>query len=101
MAKDKCDCGLKRKVFCENCSAVKMSIMLKNGQKHLKVYSASSGRNVNPVMYSPIKYNHQSPIEIKDKLIKAFMQQSKFSGAVNCLLIHHNHKGYLIEKTAV
>jgi hypothetical protein len=96
MSEKKCTCGFKRKVFCSNCSNVKMSILLKNGQKHLKIKNGN--RNENPVWYSPLKYNGQSPLKIAEKLVRAFHKQIEYQGAANCLFITHNQSNYKINQ---
>ena len=75
-----------------------MSIMLKNGQKHLKVFNATTNRNTNPVWYSPIKYNHQDIKKVINKMADALKKQSTYSGAVNCLLFYDNKTNQFLEK---
>lgn len=88
MAKNKCTCSEKQPVTCKNCSVISMCIMLKNGQKHLKVWNANSQRNVNPVWHSPIKYNSQNPMLVVNKMIQAFNKSTKYTGATNCLMFY-------------
>lgn len=98
MKNNKCNCGLNAHVFCKKCSKIKIAIMLKNGQKHLKIYNPSNNRNENPVWYSPVKYNHQNIELILNKMLQALQKQTQYSGAVNCLMVYNNHNKSFYKK---
>ncbi|WP_435415337.1 hypothetical protein [Polaribacter aestuariivivens] len=72
--------------------------MLKNGQKHLKIYVPATNRNENPIWYSPIKYNHQSSIYVAKKMIEAYKKQPEYFGAANCLMFYYNGTSQFLHK---
>lgn len=90
--KQKCTCGNALPVTCPRCSVLKMCIMLKHGQDHLK-NSSQSGAKFNPVWFSAIKYNRLPLQKIKDKMVNAFLKQPKYSNSANCLLFYTNNNG--------
>lgn len=73
--KKKCTCGAGEKIFCKNCSLIQMSIMLKNGNDHLKVEN-SRGHKCCPVWYSHLKHNYKPERDIIEGMIRRFCETS-------------------------
>lgn len=71
MESKKCKCGAGEKIFCRKCSKIQMSILLKNGNDHLK-YENYRGHKSNPVWYSHLKYNYQTEKEIIEGMLRRF-----------------------------
>lgn len=79
----KCNCALGNKIFCKNCSKVKMVILLKNGYDCFKI-ETPSGFLANPAWYSVLKYNNRSVYQIAEKMEAAF-RKYKLVSATNVL----------------
>lgn len=62
----KCSCTKNNKIFCPNCSKIRMVILLKNGNDHLKI------NGYNPVWYSILKYNTYDIHSIVEKMLRRF-----------------------------
>jgi hypothetical protein len=91
-----CTCAPKRTATCNKCSRIRMAIMLKNGNNHLKT-SGPNGRLNNPVWY-----NYYSKNRKPDNIIIAGMVQrlstSDYAGKFNVLLFFDNLTGTQIQK---
>ena len=83
-----CTCGSGRKIFCSNCSAVQMSILLKNGNDHLK-HENNRGHLCNPVWYSHLKHNRKPLKEIIEGMVRRFYETPMVS-ATNVIEFYEN-----------
>lgn len=72
----RCTCGSSRDIYCSTCSKISMSILLKNGNDHLKLTN-SRGRKVCPVWYSPMKHNGKPEGDIIEKMLHRFFKPKK------------------------
>lgn len=75
MSSKRCKCGAGESIFCKKCSKIQMSILLKNGNDHLK-YQNQRGRKCNPVWYSHLKYNYKSDKYIIEGMLRRFYDSS-------------------------
>jgi len=75
MNSKKCKCGAGESIFCKKCSKIQMSILLKNGNDHLK-YQSQPGRKCNPVWYSHLKYNYKPEKDIIEGMLRRFYASS-------------------------
>ena len=89
-----CSCGNSRKIYCSNCSKISMSILLKNGNDHLKLTN-KRGQKVNPVWYSPLKQNKKPEVAIIEGMLRRFYD-SPFVSATNKLHFYYNNSTDLI-----
>ncbi len=87
----KCSCGANCKIFCPNCSAIKMVILLKNGYSHLKLPS-SRGRNVNPVWYNHLSKNTKGENNLVNAMYRRFLN-SDYNGKANKITFYDNISG--------
>ncbi len=86
----KCTCGRSEKIFCPNCSKLRMSILLKNGYDDLK-YKRRTGELSNPVWYSHLKYNRQDNIDkIAQKMEERLRKNPQYAAAAQVLLFYVN-----------
>ena len=87
----KCNCGLENHLFCPNCSVVKMVILLKNGNNHLKTGTGTNAKN--PVWYSYLKYNRR-PLEIiAIKMRDRVLKDPEYAGRIQVLQFYENIPG--------
>lgn len=84
----KCKCGKGGKMYCRNCSKVRMVILLKNGYDEMKI-TASNGNEYNPVWYSFLKYNRYDIYRIAEKMEQNF-NKSRYKEATNVLQFYIN-----------
>jgi len=87
--KIKCNCGLGNHIFCPRCSKIRMTILLKNGNDHLK-YSRANGVKSNPVWYSHLKYNSMAFDKIAEKMEIRLSKNTELAGAAQVLLFYKN-----------
>lgn len=90
----KCNCGANKKLGCPNCSEIKMVILLKNGNSHLKL-PTSNGRKVNPVWYNYLSKNCKGMHNLVNTMHRRFLN-SKYAGKANKLNFYSNTTGELI-----
>jgi len=92
----KCNCSGKHsaKIYCPNCSKISMSILLKNGNDHLKLTNGR-GRKVCPVWYSPLKYNEKPDKDIIAGMLRRFFK-SPFTNVANKVNFYSNNSDSLI-----
>lgn len=88
MASNKCTCQDQQHIFCPKCSKIQMSILLKNGNDHLK-YENYRGHKSNPVWYSHLKYNHRPEKYIIEGMLRRFFA-SDLVPAANILKFYEN-----------
>lgn len=81
----KCSCGQSNKLYCKNCSKLRMTILLKNGNEHLK-----SSNGSNPVWYSFLKYNRYDLYDIAEKMEANIRKHPEYSSSTNVLLFFIN-----------
>lgn len=86
----KCRCGLANSSTCKNCSKVRMTVMLKNGNDELKFKSGNSDKLFNPVWYSYLKYNRYDENRIADKMAERIKLNPKYAGKVQQLRFYRN-----------
>lgn len=99
----KCTCGKQEKITCPNCSVLKMVIMLKNKQHHLK-YIGSTGKRSNPVWYNHLSKNRKSINELMDGMVRRFTESEaaiKYQGVTNKLMFFDNITKQLIKSYSV
>ncbi len=93
--KKTCDCGeTSRKIYCSNCSRISMSILLKNGNDHLK-HTNSRGKKVCPVWYSPLKQNRKPDRDVIEGMLRRFYD-SPFVQVTNKVSFYTNNTDLLI-----
>ncbi len=90
----RCQCGDSRNIYCANCSKISMSILLKNGNDHLK-YTNARGQKVNPVWYSPVKQNRKPDRDIIAGMLRRF-SASPFVEVANKVNFYTNNTDFLI-----
>jgi len=90
----RCQCADSQNIYCANCSKISMSILLKNGNDHLK-YTNSRGRKVNPVWYSPVKQNRRPDKDIIEGMLRRFYA-SPFTTVANKVNFYTNNTDFLI-----
>lgn len=90
----KCTCSGNRNIYCSTCSKISMSILLKNGNDHLKLTNAR-GAKVNPVWYSPIKQNRRPERDIIEGMLRRFYD-SPFLSVANKVNFYANNSSFLI-----
>lgn len=88
MDNKKCKCGLENKIFCKKCSKVSMSILLKNGNDHLK-YENYRGHKCCPIWYSPLKHNRKPEKDVIEGMLRRFFD-SPLVPAANQLRFYYN-----------
>ena len=86
---NKCTCGLGNKMYCKNCSKVRVVILLKNGHDQLKV-RRGNGEEFNPVWYSFLKYNRYDVYRIAEKIEENVRKHPQYSTAANVLQFYIN-----------
>ena len=84
----KCICGNKNKITCSNCSVLKMVMLLKNGNNHLK-HRQPSGKFVNPVWYNHISKNNK-PINVLMNSMYRRFSLSEFATVTNKVIFYNN-----------
>lgn len=84
----KCTCATKQDVFCSKCSKIQMSLLLKNGNDHLK-YVNARGHKSNPVWYSHLKQNFKPEKFIIEGMLRRFFA-SKMVSATNIIKFYEN-----------
>ena|SRR5699024_3978574 len=84
----KCKCGAGNKIFCKKCSKIRMSILLKNGNDHLKLHNYR-GHKACPVWYSHLKYNYKPEKDIIEGMLRRFYNSSLVS-ATNVVKFYTN-----------
>lgn len=92
----KCVCGANNKIYCPNCSEIKMVILLKNGFSHLKISTSNSKKKFNPVWYSHLSKNRKNENTLVNAMYKRFQNALEYTGAVNKLNFYSNTTGDLI-----
>lgn len=90
----KCTCSEAKNIYCSNCSKISMSILLKNGNEHLK-HTNARGRKVCPVWYSPIKHNRRPERDIIEGMLRRFYD-SPFLTVANKVNFYANNTSFLI-----
>ena len=102
MAKDshkKCQCGNRanRKIYCSNCSDVRMAILLKNGNDHLK-YENNRSQKSNPIWYSILSQNGNGPKKIITGMLRRFSayKDRELVGATNIIRFYDNKTNQLL-----
>lgn len=85
----KCTCGLEKGASCPKCSKIRMTILLKNGNDHLKLGHGKNQRN--PVWYSYLKYNRYPPERIIQKMEERLRAHPKLGSAARFLQFYYNH----------
>ncbi|CAA0186472.1 hypothetical protein V2647_07670 [Tenacibaculum maritimum] len=90
----KCTCGAKNKIYCPNCSEIKMVILLKNGYSNLKI-KLSNGKLVNPVWYNHLSKNRKSANVLVNAMYRRF-QDSVYVGKANKINFYNNATGLLV-----
>lgn len=83
-----CTCGRSQKVYCPQCSKVRMVILLKNGFDHHK--KKVGNREYNPVWYSFLKYNPKDVHAIAKKMEENLRKHPEYSQAANVLQFYIN-----------
>jgi len=81
--------GRTDKIFCPKCSDLRMTILLKNGNDHLK-YRRANGELSNPVWYSRLKYNGRDAYKVADKMVESLRKDPKFGPAAQVLMFFIN-----------
>ena len=71
MESKRCTCGAGQKIYCKNCSKIQMTILLKNGNDHLK-HQNNRGHLCCPVWYSLLKFNKKTEKEIIEGMLRRF-----------------------------
>ncbi|MCD8435852.1 hypothetical protein LNJ03_11165 [Tenacibaculum dicentrarchi] len=94
--KNKCTCGMNKSRTCPTCSVLKMVILLKNKQQHLKNVGPE-GKLVNPVWYNYLKSNGKSVDELISIMKRRFLN-SKFVDVTNVIMFYDNRTKQLIKK---
>ena len=84
----RCSCGPKNKIFCVQCSRLKMVILLKNRNNHLKIVT-NSGRMINPVWYSILSKDNKPLESLINKMISRY-EESIYHGKANKLIFYDN-----------
>jgi len=85
----KCRCGQSKNLYCKYCSKLRMTLLLKNGNDHLKIMKPD-GNKINPVWYSFLKYNNYDVYKIAQKMEANVRKHPDFSSATNVLLFYIN-----------
>ncbi|WP_348716379.1 hypothetical protein [Tenacibaculum sp. 190130A14a] len=85
---NKCQCGAGYKITCYRCSLVKMVMLLKNGNNHLK-YRTANNSYANPVWYNHLSKNNKPVNTLVNAMYKRF-QKSKYTGVTNKLMFYNN-----------
>ncbi|MBE7649251.1 hypothetical protein [Tenacibaculum finnmarkense] len=93
--KKTCTCGSEQSSTCRNCSAIKMVIMLKNNQNHLKKLGPN-GKLISPVWYSYVKSNGKT-IDQLIAIMKRRFLNSKYYSATNKVIFYDNQNKQLIQ----
>ncbi len=88
MKSKKCNCGAGQHVFCSKCSKIQMSLLLKNGNDHLK-YENYRGHKSNPVWYSHLKQNFKPEKFIIEGMLRRFFA-SPLVPATNIIKFYAN-----------
>ncbi|CAL2095491.1 conserved protein of unknown function [Tenacibaculum sp. 190524A02b] len=84
----KCKCSAKNKLVCPNCSAIKMVMLLKNGNNHLK-YERSNGGFSNPVWYNHLSKNNKTVNTLVTAMFRRF-QTSIYANVTNKVIFYDN-----------
>ncbi|MBW2962287.1 hypothetical protein [Mesonia aestuariivivens] len=82
-----CTCGRSKKVYCPNCSRIRMIICLKNGHDNLKL-TAANGNKYNPVWYNFLKDNRKDMGTICKKMEEKVRLHPEYGQAANVLLFY-------------
>lgn len=90
-----CICGANNKIYCPNCSQVKMVILLKNGFSDLKIPVQNGKRKVNPVWYNHLSKNKKNANILVNAMYRRF-HNSIYHGKANLLNFYDNASGELI-----
>lgn len=85
----KCTCGAGNKIACSKCSSVKMVILLKNGNDHLKLRNSNGKRN-NPVWYSILSKDGKSLKSTVNAMCRRFLDSNKYASKANALNFYDN-----------
>lgn len=85
---NQCTCGMNYKFTCPQCSVVRMVIMLKNGNTHLK-YKQTKGIYANPAWYNHFSKNSKPTNVIINGMYKRFLK-SKYANVTNKLMFYDN-----------
>lgn len=88
MKNTKCNCELANKITCPKCSTIKMVILLKNGNNHLKYYQ-NSRKYVSPTWYSHLSKNNKPMKLIINSMYRRF-EKSKYKSVSNKLMFFDN-----------
>ena len=86
--KKKCTCGSNNKITCPKCSVLKMVILLKNGNNHLK-FKQAGGKLVNPVWYNHLSKNNK-PINVLMNSMYRRFTLSEFATITNKVIFYDN-----------
>lgn len=84
----RCSCGSNNKIFCVHCSRLKMVILLKNRNNHLK-FVTQDGKLFNPVWYSILSKDKKPLESLINKMISRY-HGSKYEGKANKLIFYDN-----------
>ncbi|MEQ3501111.1 hypothetical protein ABMY20_15255 [Tenacibaculum sp. SSH1-16] len=96
----KCNCGKENKITCPTCSVLKMVIMLKNKQHHLKL-EGPNGKRSNPVWYNHLSKNRKSFNDLIDGMIRRFNKKTEYTSVTNKLLFYDNKTKKLVHSHTV
>lgn len=88
MKQTKCNCGADNKITCPKCSKIKMVMLLKNGNNHLK-HRRSNGRYANPVWYSHLSKNRKPKNVLINSMYQRF-EKSNYKPYTNKLMFFDN-----------
>lgn len=83
---NKCQCAPQQKIMCKNCSRLKMVILLKTGNQHLKVSNGT--KNINPVWYSHISKNRKPLDVIAKAMVRRLKDTAAYTNAVNLVIFY-------------
>lgn len=90
----KCNCGADNKITCPNCSKIKMVLLLRHGNNHLK-HRQANNKYVNPVWYNHLSKNRKPINTLVNSMYRRF-EKSVYKGATNQLMFFDNSTKELI-----
>lgn len=85
----KCICGSENKVTCPKCSVLKMVILLKNKQQHLKLVGPT-GKRSNPVWYNYLSKNRKPDDNLMRTMFRRFLSCGKYTAVTNKVIFYDN-----------
>ena len=89
----KCICGAENKITCPNCSELKMVMLLKHGNDHLKI--SNGDRKYNPVWYNHLSKNRKNFNVLVNAMFRRF-KDSKYANITNVVNFYNNATGKLV-----